>query len=460
VSSDLRRETTLYALAAVVNGLAMAAFLPFMSSTLSPEQAGEAGVLRTLADVIAGIAVLGLPAGIVRAWQDDGMDRRRLLWTSMLLPLVPSVILAAAVLVPSGPVAAALRLPGTGNLVHAVLLGVAAAWVQVALAFHRASGRAVSFFAVQAARGAVSIGLLALLLGAGRRDVSSFMAARWIPALAATAAAFVMTLPAAARGGSRPAGLLAFSLPLAPAGLALIVLSSADMFMLRKLAPDLAQSGYYEWAMTACMVFAPFTLGFGMAWQRHIFRLRSEGGSLAPLGRTAMIYMAVLLWFAAAFALAAPEITALIGGEDYAGAAGVIPLLSGAGALYGLYIISQTGPMLSGSTGWIAFVTLVGAGANIWFNWRLIPLYGAEGAALATLGTNMFMSACLFWVGRRHFPVSIPLVLLMAAVPLSLGPLAGLPLPVRAGVAVVSGLLVSSLVRALRRAGAPEAGNV
>ena len=62
----LKRETILYAAATTVGGLAMLAFLPFMSASLSAGEAGAVGSLRTLADVVAGIAVLGaIPASAI-----------------------------------------------------------------------------------------------------------------------------------------------------------------------------------------------------------------------------------------------------------------------------------------------------------------------------------------------------------------------------------------------------------
>jgi O-antigen/teichoic acid export membrane protein len=199
------------------------------------------------------------------------------------------------------------------------------------------------------------------------------------------------------------------------------------MIMLRAMCDDAGQSGYYEWALSACMALTPFTLGFGMAWQRHIFRIREERGSLAELGRSALQFAVLTLWAAALLSLASPELASMVGGETYLPAAKVIPLLAGANAVYALYLVSQTGPMLSGQTGWIAIATILGAVANILFNARLIPLYGAAGAALATLGTNIFMSASLFWTGRRSFPVSFPVILILMLVATMLMPMSKLP---------------------------------
>jgi len=234
-----------------------------------------------------------------------------------------------------------------------------------------------------------------------------------------------------------------------PAGLALLVLSSADMIMLRAMAPDLSESGYYEWASSACMALTPLTIGFGMAWHRQIFALKGVPGGLAKLGRQSLVFVVVLEAAAMLLALFSREAVSLVGGAEYAGAARVLPILAGSSALYGVYLVAQTGPLLEGRTWLVALTTVLGAAGNLAFNYRLIPQYGASGAALATLGTNLFMSASLFWAGRVGFPVNSLAVVAIMAVPSAMGPLSTLPLPWRAGTAFLWALGSALLCRSL-----------
>jgi len=450
LSASLRRETVLYAAATTVSGLVMLAVLPFMSTALTPGQAGEVGSLRSIADVFGGIAVLGLPAGLLKYWQDGSTDRRRLLLMAILLPAAACAVLAAALIPVAGSVAGLLRLSSPGLLVHGVLLGAATALVQVVLTIYRGDGRAWSYFTIQSARGIASVLLLAILVWEGISGVSTFLLARWAPALAAAAVAAVMAVSFSRSGGAPPNGLMRFSLPLVPAGLALLVLSSADMLMLRAMDIDPSESGFYEWASTAALALTPFTLGFGMAWQRHIFR---EGRpDYDALGRSSLRFILVALEAAMLLALASPEIVSIVGGEEYLPAARVLPMLAGANALYAFFLVAQTGPMLSGRTWWIAFVTIIGAAANIVFNARLIPLFGATGAALATLGTNMFMAACLFWLGRKSFPVSIPVMLPLMIAAMCLGIAGQPPLVTRLLIAAGGTAAIAWVLVLLRRA--------
>ncbi|MBN2609440.1 MAG: polysaccharide biosynthesis C-terminal domain-containing protein [Candidatus Fermentibacteraceae bacterium] len=431
---DLSRESVLYAMAMVFSGMVQVAFLPFISRFLSAEAAGELGTLRILAEAIAGIVVLGLPTALIRAWHRSGLHRA-ILVRGMVFPLVPTTLMVASVFLLRGFLVSFLNLRHPEYLVHASLLGVGIAYVQITLSLPRAEGLAGRYLVMQLARGLLALGALAFLLYATSMEaVPSFLTARWAPSflLAAFTAIMMWKRTAGTRAGTAPGEenltgeILSFSLPLIPATISMIVLSSADMFMLRSIHPDLAQSGYYEWASRACLILMPMVLGFDMAWKRFIFRKKNTGGTLGELGRAGLLFMIMINWASLVLAMSSPWLVPLVGGADYLPAAGVLPTLAGAGALYGLFLISQTGCLLTGQTRFIAWMTLFGALLNIGFNFRLIPVAGALGAAFATLATNLFMALSLFWLGRNVFPISFLMVVLTVIPPVALGPLATL----------------------------------
>ena len=453
---DLGRETAMYGTAMIFGGLVQLAFLPFMSAYLSASEAGELGILATASGVIATVVALGLPMAIIRAWQRSA-DRMGLVSRGLLLPLIPaSVILAASILFP-GFLGGLMRLESSRNLIHASLLGVGVAYVQLSMSFLRAEGRASRYLTMGISRGLGTVTLLVLLLLLGVAGVRAFLVARWIPAFAAAAVVSALVLRGVrgvpvkreSGGGSLTGSLMSFGLPLMPASLAMLALSSADMFMLRHLHPDPAQSGYYYWANTACMIMVPLTAGFEMAWPRFIFRVRDTGGTLGQLGRASLAFLVVVVWAAALIGLAGPEIAGLVGGERFSDVATVLPTLIGATAMYSVFLVSQTGPLLTGQTKFIAGMTLFGAVVNIGFNVRLIPVAGAMGAAFATLGTNMFMALSLFWLGRKVFPIN-PLVVILVVGPLiAIGPVSRMPGLVRGGILVALTLVCAAVVRVL-----------
>jgi len=251
-------------------------------------------------------------------------------------------------------------------------------------------------------------------------------------------------------GGGLNKEILGFSLPLIPATLSMIVLSSADMFMLRSIYPDMAESGYYEWASRACLVLMPMILGFNMAWKRFIFRKKRTGGTLAELGRAGLLFMLLVNWASLILAMSSPWIVPMFGKGPFLPVAGILPTLAGAVALYGLFLVSQTGCLLTGQTKYIAGMTLFGAMLNIGFNFRLIPVAGALGAAFATLGTNLFMALSLFWLGRKIFPISFFVVVLSVLPPIAFGPMATLSAGWRSSIVLMSTIITFSAIGYLR----------
>lgn len=456
---DLGLETLLYAGAMVVSGMVQLAFLPFMSAWLSPSEAGELGVLTALSEVVAAVSLLGLPASVIRAWHESPAKRRIVVLASVL-PLAPGIACVGLAALLGEGITGILRVSDPGLIFHALILGCGVALFQSASATARARGMAVFFFLLQLCRGLASLGLL-LLLVAGPGNIpplEAFLAARWVPTLAAfgtvTLVMFRITAQDSRVRDPRLASrLVTFGLPLIPAGLAMIVLSGADVVMLRTMCADLDQSGYYEWASRAALVLSPVTLGFGMAWQRYIFRKKKEGGTLGEMGRTALTFMTCVVWAALVLSLASREVTGLVGGLRWLPAARVLPWIAASGALYALFTVSQTGPLLAGRTRYIGGMTFFGAILNIGFNLRLIPLAGAVGAAFATMAANMFMGMSLFWLGRRIFPVSFPAVLILMVFPVAAGAVSGFSPGVRSALVLAVTGITAVVLLGLRAAG-------
>jgi O-antigen/teichoic acid export membrane protein len=190
-----------------------------------------------------------------------------------------------------------------------------------------------------------------------------------------------------------------------------------------------------------------------MAWHRYIFRKKKQGGRMDELGRSGLLFMVTVNWAAMVLAILSNEIVSVFGGAEWLPAARVLPWIAGSAAMYALFTISQTAPLLTGQTKYIGWMTAFGAVLNIGFNLRLIPVAGAVGAAFATLATNMFMALSLFWIGRKVFPVSFAAVVIMVIVPVFSGPLSGLS-PLYRVIAILAGTAVTvTVINVLRKLG-------
>jgi O-antigen/teichoic acid export membrane protein len=104
-------------------------------------------------------------------------------------------------------------------------------------------------------------------------------------------------------------------------------------------------------------------------------------------------------WAAMVLSLASREVTGLVGGLRWLPAARVLPWIAASGALYALFTVSQTGPLLAGRTRYIGGMTFFGAILNIGFNLRLIPLAGVSGGLRHHGATCSWRMSLFGWDG-------------------------------------------------------------
>jgi O-antigen/teichoic acid export membrane protein len=183
--------------------------------------------------------------------------------------------------------------------------------------------------------------------------------------------------------------VLRASLPLGTTGLLVSLVNRVDFLLLQLMLGEdgLTAVGYYGTAyqVTGVLERAPL---FIMATLYPVMsRLAADDpAALASLYRDSVRKLAVIaVPMVAVVTLLAPELVAILGGADFAPA--VTPLRVLVWSTAALYPAIVAGNVLIalGQTGKNLRAWAVAAPVNIVLNLALIPLYGASGAALATV---------------------------------------------------------------------------
>jgi O-antigen/teichoic acid export membrane protein len=104
----------------------------------------------------------------------------------------------------------------------------------------------------------------------------------------------------------------------------------------------------------------------------------------------------------------------------------VMPLLAGSLVFYGLGVIFSSGLYVSGKTRVLAWVAAVCAVLNVALNFALIPSLGKQGAALATMITNVVMMITILASAQARFRIPFAWARCLASVLLGAAVLAGL----------------------------------
>ena len=204
--------------------------------------------------------------------------------------------------------------------------------------------------------------------------------------------------------------LLAFAMPLVPAGLGSMAVQVIDRPILLMLAGSSAV-GIYQ-ANYRLGIFMMLVVGmFDAAWRPFfIERARKENAK--------EIFARVLTYFVLGGAWLALAISFFIGDiarfnifskplihQAYWGGLGIVPVILWSYLLNGIYI-NLLGPVIiAKKTTSIMTATVAGAFINICANYALIPQFGITGAAWATFTAYFVMAVQIYQGGRKVYAV-------------------------------------------------------
>ncbi|MDX1529991.1 MAG: oligosaccharide flippase family protein [Rhodothermales bacterium] len=242
-----------------------------------------------------------------------------------------------------------------------------------------------------------------------------------------TAALLVGALLVRARWRLRPRlvrRLLAFGAPLTFAGLVAVLLNTGDRFLLDGFrgAEDVAVYGLAQ--KFGGLVNMVFVQSFNMAFAvLGLKALGADSPEPTNLHRRAFRHYAVLAgWGVLGVSVLALDVTAVISpNPDYLRAEPLILPIALGFMAYGLYYIAVNVLYAAAQTGRIARNVAWAAVGNLVLNLVLIPLLGAMGAALATLGAYAGLAAGTTLQARRTVTVAFPWRALASVVLLVVG---------------------------------------
>jgi O-antigen/teichoic acid export membrane protein len=201
--------------------------------------------------------------------------------------------------------------------------------------------------------------------------------------------------------------LLAYSLPLMPANIALWALNLADRIQVQRLAGHQALGTYSVAARVA--VPALVLMGaFQTAWAPFAHDVRGqEGDEQAKRTYAAVLtYWSIVMgWGLVAISLLAPPYIGYSMPDATQGATPVVTMLAAGIVLYGGYLIVNIGVSISRRTRVTPLICSVAAAVNLGLNFWAIPAYGIRGAGVTTvIGYGVLL--LLGWLNsERSYPV-------------------------------------------------------
>ena len=359
---------------------------------LGPSLYGELAYVVAFVAFFSVICQLGLDAVAIRDMARDGHAAPAILGTALRLRLITgfaaygAAIVGMAMLRPGDARALGLTAIVAGTVIFQVA-DTCDLWFQSQVQSRRTiAAKAVSYLCAN--------GLKVVLILA-HATLFAFAAVGLLEVMLAAVALWVAyrRFPAPSRWSWAPlwaSRLMHESWPYLLSGLAISIYMRIDQVMLRGMVSE-HELGIYSAALPISTAWYFIPMAISVSVGPTIAR-RKQG---PPTGyQRAIAQLFSLMWWvmlplSAAVALAAGPLVAFLYGEAYSASAGVMAIHVFASVPIALGI-AQSNWIVNEKRGMISlYRTTLGAISNVTLNLLLIPMYGARGAAIASVGAQL-----------------------------------------------------------------------
>lgn len=408
----LAKSSGIYALSSMAAPLVSLLLAPFLTHHLSHAEYGALAVLNSFVALIAGVTQLGLSWAFIRAYTfdyDAERDRLDALSTFVVLLLTTSTVVSIIALV-AAPTLSVLLL-NTSSLTTAIRFSALAMLLQnlsiPGLTWLRVRNRPAFYSTLSILNLMVSASATIYLIEFEQMGING--------ALLATGAGYaviaICTLPIILlRAGihlrlKMAREMLLFGWPNVLNLIAGWVLQLIDRYLLVILG-SLAQTASYSAAYSlggamAAIIIAPFSL----AWLTIMFTIAKRDDALRVFQLIFRWYCIILLFGAFGVSLFGVGILYLFFPSSYHSSASIIPVIALSMVFNGIFVIMSVGSYLKRKP-WLSTIAIASAALiNTILNLFLIPLFGAMGAALATLVAYIALSLITRIINQHIYPV-------------------------------------------------------
>ncbi len=404
----ISKHYVIYAGGTIINKAIGFIMVPVYTRCITPPEYGIIGILNLMVWVLGLIVGMNISAGVTRfyyAYSDQG-ERGSVVSTAILFVAIFSVPVLASMTLFSGNISYVLFNNKDYSLY--VNLSLAALFFEMLLpipmACFRLKNRSVAFLVFSIAQLFVGLAINIVLIVILRWGILGVLYSQILTPLAISPVLLYFTFKDfGLRFSLDPLKkIISYSLPLIPAGLAMIILNFGDRYILKCFVP-MSDVGCYVLGYKIALLLGFFVgLPFNYIWQPYTFSISENENAKNIYAKIFTYYSIFVVFVGLAIAVFAKDIIKLIASPDYSKAAMIMPPVVLGVVFYQLYNLLTLGIMLTKKTRWLACVVSAAAGLNVAMNLALIPRFGTMAAACTTLVSFAFL-ACLGYATAQKF---------------------------------------------------------
>jgi O-antigen/teichoic acid export membrane protein len=408
----LARHSAIYGLGGLVSRILAVLLLPLYTAYLSTADYGRIETLVAGSAVLVILLRAGISSAFFRFYFDSPEPEARLavLRTAFWFTMAGATLGLVAGALLSGPISSALF--GGAEYWDLVIAAAVGLWAQMnyeqLTALFRVEERSTAFVIASLVNIAITIGatvLLVVVLDAGPLGVLAGNASGTLIVYAA-----LLGYRREQLGFAFDRELLRrmnrFGLPLVPSALALWATNFSDRFFLVKLSgPD--EVGRYSLAVRVASAMVLLVTAFRTAWPAFAYSIEDDDEARRTYGFVLTYFVAFSSWAALALTAFAPWIVRVLAPQnsDFWPAERVVGPLSFGAVAFAAYLVISIGVSRARRTQFNWIVTGAAAALNVALNLLLIPRYGMEGAAVATLAAYATLALGMSLHSQRVYPV-------------------------------------------------------
>jgi O-antigen/teichoic acid export membrane protein len=198
--------------------------------------------------------------------------------------------------------------------------------------------------------------------------------------------------------------MLRYSFPLIPAGLSYWVVHLSWSYFIRGFSST-AEVGLYQVGTYIASVVALVTSAFQQAWGPFAMSIQKHPDAKKVYADVFLAYFWVAFLLSTALCLFSPEILIVFTTKAYQGASRITGILSFGYALIGLGYIAVIGSAIAKTTKPYGKAVIIAAIVTIFLNLALVPRFGKEGSAVATLLAQLVVPLYVFYYSQKVYPI-------------------------------------------------------
>lgn len=198
--------------------------------------------------------------------------------------------------------------------------------------------------------------------------------------------------------------MLKYALPFIPAAIAYWLLNSTDSYFLA-FFKDKAEVGLFGIGASVASGIVLFTGAFQQAWGPFAFSIMNDDNAKQVYAHVFLLYGYIMGFLAASLMLFAPEVLMVLTAPAYHDAAWVAGILGYNLVIIGFTYIAVIGTSIAKSTAPYGIAMLFATILTIILDIILIPKFGKEGSAIATVAAQLIVPAYLFYKGQKIYPI-------------------------------------------------------